>query len=243
MTRKALLLGCLFASLFFGVTLCFATFEVKVDEPYNEAATQAPPPAATHKTVAIKSSATHHKATAAKTKAAKKTKKTKKIKLAKPTPTASENPTEETSQALSTSDATAPVASTTTQPISLKKKSPAKSKGAISKLTLPVKSSPVASPKAARVSFSAQEGSLLSNIQRFADQFHYRLIWNVLDPSQEGKIDFAWVGNLTLEKSDPVAILRELLNSYPVTVKVWTLNNVVCVTNTGSCYWGDAHAL
>lgn len=88
---------------------------------------------------------------------------------------------------------------------------------------------------AAKVKFTINDGSLMQNAYEFGKEFNYHVIWDVTDKNSGAKADYEWVGKTAVTRTNPLSIIHMMMTTYPVNVKVWNANRVICITNTGSC--------
>lgn len=86
-----------------------------------------------------------------------------------------------------------------------------------------------------KATFTINDGSLMKNAYKFGKEFNYHVIWDVTDKNSGAKADYEWVGKTAVTRTNPLSIIHMMMTTYPVNVKVWNANRVICITNTGSC--------
>ena len=64
--------------------------------------------------------------------------------------------------------------------------------------------------------FLVKKGSLLANIQAFSHKYHYRLIWDVVNPQTELKADFHVLNGYFVKAPSDTGLLRKITNTFPV---------------------------
>jgi hypothetical protein len=87
------------------------------------------------------------------------------------------------------------------------------------------KSKPVAVKKKIAPKYVATltEGDLLSNLQRVATRYRFRLVW------QLAPYNYHVVGNTKIYAKSFDELIKQLVQNYPVKIKIYTKNKVIVV--------------